>query len=453
VARTPRTAAWTLVAAGAAVSVLAALAAFVAPDLFYTWRDRAGEVLTGRRGRPIRIALGAPTGSNARVGRILNRHLQARAGYQLEPVNTAAPGNVSALAAGRDADLAIINSADDEAVRTEGVVGLAALEDQHFFVIVPWDSGVQELRDLAGAAVNPGVRGPGDPPTLGERVLDYYGLLAAEHPAARPASVVRPVEGNLQDFAAGRMHAATRTQDLQSELVGELLRGGQYRLVPIRDNVALAAALPGARPGTIPAGLHGPDRRIPAEPIPTIVVTQLLVARADLPARVARDILDVLYHPRFGREARYALDESTGRQVAGLPLHPAATVYYRRNEAVTSERLGRISFVASALAALFAGVQLAARLRRGERQRRRRQLLEGELITLERLRSDIEASRVPDERRRLLEDADAVLWRAELDAVRGLLDAQGIQAMRSVHGLCWRAAGLAKEGGASAGVP
>src|SRR5688572_27768614 len=120
-------------AAGVAAAVLAtsvlilgALLQFLAPDLSYQVRDRVSEVLAGRSGLKYRIALGAATGSNYRVGQVLNRHLDAQSGYELELVETLSTGNVGALFSASDrVDLAIINSADDEAVRSDGLFGVA----------------------------------------------------------------------------------------------------------------------------------------------------------------------------------------------------------------------------------------------------------------------------------------------------------------------------------------
>ena len=260
--------------------------------------------------------------------------------------------------------------------------------------MVPNDSTVHEFRELTGA-VNPGVREAGQPETLGERVLGYYGLLAPPSTPDAPTprvSVVRPKQGIAADFESGRMIAATRTQPLHSNLIEEPLRDGRYRLVPVRDNEALARSLPGTRAGLIPPGLYGPGRRIPSEPVPTVTVTQLLVARGDLPGRVVRDILDVIYQPRFARDVQYELSEESGRKVGGLRLHPAAEIYYHRNDLLTSDRLGRLSFVASALAALAAGIQFITRFRRSERVRRRRRLLGSELAKLEAIRHRIEES-------------------------------------------------------------
>jgi TRAP-type uncharacterized transport system substrate-binding protein len=428
----------------ATVLSLAAVLQFLAPTLSYQLKDRVSESLSGNRGRKFRIALGVATGSYYHLGTVLNRHLKERAGYELELIATAGvPENVGALVdPARGIDLATIESSSDEGARAGGLYGLAAVGRQYFFVIVPTESAVREIRDLAGP-VNPGIRGAGQGPTLGEKVLDYYGLLTTPAKATgrtRAVSVVRPALGNIvKDFEAGHMEAATRTQFLNAGLIDEVLAGGHYRLVPIRDHQALAQALPGTEPGVIPAGVYGPERRVPSEPIPTIAVATMLVARGDLPGRVVRDILEVVYDPRFARDIRHVLTEQSGRKVGDLPLHPAAEIFYQRNDLVISDRIGRLSFVAWIVGAIVAATQFVSRFRRNERQRARRRLLASELNKLEAIRRRIETSADGTEARALIAEADGLLSEAERDAAADLLDAEGIQSLRSLHGLCWRA--------------
>ena len=377
-----------------------------------------------------------------RVGSVLNRYLKERAGYELELVVTAGPPeNVSALLdPKRQIDLATIESSSDEAVQAAGITGLATVGHQYFFVIAPASSAVAEVRDLSGR-VNPGVRPEGQPPTLGERVLEYYGLLEAPVAGgtAPAVTIVRPGRGSIRmAFEAGEMAAATRLQFLHADLVDGLLADGRYRLVPIRDHDALSRALPGTAADFIPAGAFGPERRIPAEPVPTLSVATLLVARSDLPGRVASDILNVVYDPRFARDIQQELTEDTGREVGDLSLHPAAAFFYSRNELVTSERLGRVSFVVSAIAAVFTAMQFITRMRERDRRKSRRRLLERELERLGGLRWRL-ADADGGTGRELLQEADALLEAAERDAAADKLDAEGIQSVRSLHAACWRA--------------
>jgi uncharacterized protein len=416
--------------------ILAALLEFLAPDLSYQVRNRTAEVLSGRGQRPFRVALGATTGSAYRLGTVLNQHLARKKGYELELVANASPGNVKALLNPSERiDLATINSADDEAVKSDGIYGLAAVQTQYFFVIVPNESPVREFRDLSGP-LNPGARDPGDPPTLGERVLDYYGFLSS----SPRVSIVRPKQGMVADLQSGHSQALTRTQFLHAGFIDDTLRSGDFRLVPIRDHDALAKSIPGTKAEFIPSGLYGPDRRIPPEPVPTLTVTQLLVARADVPGRVVRDILEVIYDPRFARELQLDLSEETGRKVGALPLHRAAEIYYHRTDLPTSDRLGRISFVVSAIAGLVATIEFVSRHRRNERVTKRRKLLEAELAKLESIRHRIGETREAAALQTLIRDADDLLCRAEVDAAAGLLDTPGIQSLRSLHDVCLRTA-------------
>jgi TRAP-type uncharacterized transport system substrate-binding protein len=430
--------------------VVVGLMQFLAPEVAYHVRDRAREWLRGQK--TYRIGLGATTGASSQVARVLNRLLREKAGYELELVNRQNGTLASGIGSGDELDLAMANSAADDLLATDGAYALAALEPQHFYVIVPNDSPVQEFRELTGA-VNPGARRPEQPATLGERVLEYYGLTGpGDASGPRTVTIVRPKAGtNLQDFESGHMVAATRTQSPHSELIEGIMRGGGYRLVPIKDHASLAKAIPGTSAAFIPTGLYGPGRRIPAEPVPTLSVTMLLVASGRVPGRVVRDVLDALYDPRFAREMHYDITEATGRNVGGFPLHPAAEIYYHRNDLVTSDRLGRLSFVGSAFVALAALAQFLVRHRRNERVRNRRRLLGDELARLDAIRRQFDGTETTADTRQLLRDADDLLAGAEQDAAAELLDADGIDSIRSMHQLCMQAAARRLSASASAG--
>jgi TRAP-type uncharacterized transport system substrate-binding protein len=431
------------VAVGLAAVILLSIAAvskFLAPSLTYEIKEGLAESLSGNRGRTYRIALGVKTGSYYRLGVLLNRYLKEKAGYELELVATAGvPENIGALLdPARDIHLALTESSADEGADSNELAGLAAVGRQYFFVVVPNDSAVRDVRDLAGP-INPGLREAGHAPTLGERVLEYYGLLASRStPAA--ATIVRPTSGGiLKDFESGHMTAATRTQFLQSDLIDATLKDGSYRLVPIRDHEALARALPGTEPGFILAGGYGPERRIPPERIPTLAVTSLLVARRDLPGRVARDILEAVYDPRFARDIQQDLTEQSGRTVGVLPLHRAADIFYHRNDLVTSERIGRLTFVAWLIGAAIATTQFVSSVRRTQQRKARKRLLALEMGKLRSIRRRVDDGIDSAEAPPLMAEADRILSRAEEDAAAGLLDPEGIQALRSVHGICRRA--------------
>jgi TRAP-type uncharacterized transport system substrate-binding protein len=299
----------------AGVVVLVALLEFLAPDLSYEIKDRAREWTNARAAKPYRIRTGTMSGSAYRVAETLNRHLRARARYELELVSNSSPASVTETLKGDgpdSADLTVGNSADRD-VGAPGIAGLARLDSVFFFVIVPNDSAVREVRDLAGA-VNTGTREQNGPPTLGEQVLEHYELIGPAARVSERLTIVRPENGNVADFDSGHNVAMTRTQALNSDLIESVLGTGRFRIVPIRDSEALARAISGARAGFIPAGVFGPERRIPPDPVPTLVMSQLLLARTDLPARVVRDILETIYDPTFLREVGARCTRSAGER-------------------------------------------------------------------------------------------------------------------------------------------
>jgi len=87
------------------------------------------------------------TGSAYRVAETLNRHLRTRAGYELELVSNSSPSSaIETLQGGPDSVDLAVGSSVDQGVGAPGVTGLARLDSIFFFVIVPNDSAVREVR-------------------------------------------------------------------------------------------------------------------------------------------------------------------------------------------------------------------------------------------------------------------------------------------------------------------
>jgi hypothetical protein len=125
--------------------------------------------------------------------------------------------------------------------------------------------------------------------------------------------------------------------------------------------------------------------------------------------------------------------------VGVVPLHPAAEIFYHRNDLVTSDRIGRLSFVAWIIGAAIATTQFVSSVRRNERRKRRRRLLNVEMDKLRSIRRRAEDATDTAEAPELIAEADAILSRAERDAAADLLEPEGIQALRSLHAICCRA--------------
>jgi len=106
---------------------------------------------------------------------------------------------------------------------------------------------------------------------------------------------------------------------------------------------------------------------------------------------------------------------------------------------VTADRLGRLSFVASVVAALFAIPPVLTHMRRHERIRAQRRRLADEVRALQAIRSRIDAAPDLAAAEQLIREADDLLARAELDGASELLDVEGLKSLRSLHQVCWRA--------------
>jgi hypothetical protein len=82
----------------------------------------------------------------------------------------------------------------------------------------------------------------------------------------------------------------------------------------------------------------------------------------------------------------------------------------------------------------------------------RRRLLGDDLARLDAVRQRIEAVADPAEAQQLLREADDLLAGAERDAAAELLDADGIDSIRSMHQLCTIAASRRFASGAFKGL-
>lgn len=149
-----------------------------------------------------------------------------------------------------------------------------------------------------------------------------------------------------------------------------------------------------------------------------------------------------LFSGRGGRPFRIALGSQTG------PSYRVGTVLnrYLKSKAGYELELGNTDNASSselldpAGRVDFAGYQFVTHARRNERVRARRKLLGEELAKLEAIRREIESAPNAAAAKRAAGEADGLLSIAERDAAADLLDAAGIESLRSLHRLCWRAA-------------
>ena len=169
--------------------------------------------------------------------------------------------------------------------------------------------------------------------------------------------------------------------DRERVMSNELLT--DYRLFSLGDphDVGRGSAVDGAvllnprlRPFIIPVDTYG--GKLTPEPIVTLAVDKLLVAREDLEDAVAYDIFGEILRIRpalFGErpELFQALDENISRSNWAFSLHPGSVDFLQRDEPTLAERYSGVAEVlVTVFAALVSGVFAIVRIYRIRRKNR-----------------------------------------------------------------------------------
>ncbi|PRX06301.1 UNVERIFIED_ORG: hypothetical protein CLV66_103277 [Actinomadura viridilutea] len=282
--------------------------------------------------RRLVLAGGPVDGQYTPFARRLAHELRRRVGGLTVDVLTtsASVENLRMLAAGRaDLALALGDSAADAvagrgAFRTPlAVTALARIYLNYTHLVVPRDSPVRRVTDLAGRRVSLGAEGSGTA-VVGERVLD----------AAKLPSPVRAVRLGLAEscaaLAAGGVEAFFWSGGVPTKAISDLAARTPIRLVPL-DGLVLAlrrAHGPTYVGVSVPAGTYRQDTEVP-----TVGVPSYLMARRDLSPGLAETVTRVMFRARDrlpGPEVPGSyLDERYAIGTGTVPLHPGAVRYYR----------------------------------------------------------------------------------------------------------------------------
>ncbi len=268
---------------------------------------------------------------------------------------------------------------------------------------------------------------------LGDMVLDDC--------AFRPGVTVvyTQIDTIHEDFASGRMDAMFLIYDLNAPLLRDLLKNGDYRLIPIFAAEAMAYAIPSLSRAVIPHGAYGPNRSIPPlaqASFPTLAVNTLLVTHKNSNRFQVQTVLQALYSPSFlKRSGLPLLNEDYGQQIFGLPLHEAATLYYRRNAPITADHFE----IGSALLAglLFLG-NIWTYLRTRATSRKQAAYLEKivpyfkELLTYS---ESMARESDPGELKNILDDMMATQNKAETLWLAGELDTEHMENLYMIYGI------------------
>ena len=283
-------------------------------------------------GTRLRLGTGGSQGVYYALGRALADGWTTRLELTEAPVVRTTAGSVEnlALLAAGDVDV-IFSAADvaDSAAERAGTLGtapraLARVYDDALQVVVPADSGLNQVADLRGRRVSIGATDSGVI-VMATRLLSVAGLSADRDLTASTLGI----DESAAALREGRIDAFFWSGGVPTGGVAALAATRRIRLL---DLTALLTALRGGYPvydvGTVPAGTYGvPD------PVTTMFVRNFLLVRASMPDELAAALVDGLFAERDrlvrASAAGRVIDTRSAIGTQPVPLHPGAERWYR----------------------------------------------------------------------------------------------------------------------------
>ncbi|MEE8105721.1 MAG: TAXI family TRAP transporter solute-binding subunit [Planctomycetota bacterium] len=280
----------------------------------------------------VRIASGAAGGTWDALANGLAEVLREEfPGVGVDAMRTAGSVENVALLERGEADLAFVQN---DTPGSADIRVIAPLYDEVLQIVVSEkaEPRIADVADLRGHDVAIGPAGSGTS-AVARRVFSHFGLGdVKEHSLDLNVAVAA--------FREGEIDVIFVLSSLPSAAVSSLVRDGQARLLALGDFDREGSAIDGLcvdnpyfNRAVIPARSYGLR---PAEPVGTVSVTALLVARAGLDAGFAREVSRLL----FQNKARLAqshvvaarLSETFEGSRIRFPLHEGAASWYRRED-------------------------------------------------------------------------------------------------------------------------
>lgn len=205
------------------------------------------------------------------------------------------------------------------------LAAIARLYTNSIHVVVPADSPIETVADLAGKRISLGPAGSGTEVTA-RRMLAVSGVVADQTSTWTTLGLAE----SAQALRAGSIDAFFWSGGLPTPTIADLSAQLAIRLLATDDILEDMRADYGGFyvEQAIPDTAYGLDGDVS-----TIGIPNLLLVRADLPADLVRRITEVLFDSRpeliaAHPEARY-LDRRAAITTAPVPLHPGARAYYQ----------------------------------------------------------------------------------------------------------------------------
>ncbi len=325
---------------------------------FYAFRTLSGDSAR----QEIVIATGAESGTYHALGNALARVLKSANVVESATVlpTGGSVDNMELIERGADgADLAFVQSDTPPSTNARLV---ASLYDEVLHILVSKQAAdeIRSFDDLSGKRVSLGPVGSGTR-QLSRRVLEHFGVEVGEDVALLPAEAAA-------GLIEGSVDAAFILNSIPSRIVTELAEKDAIRFLSLGDAQlygneadALALVFPSIRGTTIPKSTYV---RLPRQPVRTIEVSAMLIARRGLDLNLVRTVAATVFENRSGDRGLEGNDlvvagrirEDYRPSTVAIPYHRGAIAYYHREEpAFFVEYAEAISLGLTLLVGLYSG--------------------------------------------------------------------------------------------------
>jgi len=282
---------------------------------------------------PVVVATGGPQGVYRRLGEALAALWATDPGVATGVLGSeGSVDNVGMLVSGRArvafcaADVAVDGAVDGARPR-HPLRALARVHDDAIHVVVPAESPVRRLADLAGRRVSVGARNSGVL-VIAPRLLATVGLTAERDLRA----VMLGLGDSVAALERGEIDGFFWSGGVPTAGVDQLAATRPVRLLDLgEETVRLRTRYPVYDVTTVPAGTYGL-----ADPVSTASVRNVLLVTADM----APDLAEALTRAMLERREALASADPAGRAIdprsaigtQPVALHPGAVAAYRASK-------------------------------------------------------------------------------------------------------------------------
>jgi TRAP transporter TAXI family solute receptor len=275
--------------------------------------------VVARPPRQLTIASGPDGGMYHDFAARLSAQL-ARRGFRLRVLTTDGSVDNVALLAGRQADIAVVQSGTDTFADMSGVSAIAELFYEPVWLFHRQEVPIGSIEDLAGRRVSIGPDGSGTN-ALARRLLELEDV--------DPASMTLVLDDNdeaVADLRSGGIDAAFFVVSPAAQVIADLVADPTLDILAQPEADAYSRHLPFLAPVVLGHGVLDLVRDVPAGDLDMVAVTATLVARDGLNPDLARLLVEsvpaALTYPLVGPPGRFpTLDDTT------LPVNDDARRY------------------------------------------------------------------------------------------------------------------------------